>query len=161
MISRLLAVVAITLLLAGTSSDAQVAPPECSPPAQPNAIRLALLIADPNDLPFSGIGRVSVLSPAQGRPAAEDETPRFLQAWYCSDELPQGRYTVEVRMLNFDCTAISISESETGLIVRLIRLRPDRWRASERGQRRFVAAFDPHMSLVERLGSRKCDVATG
>lgn len=161
MITRLVVIATITGLLGSRGSQAQVVPSDCSPPSAPDAIRLALLISLPNDLPFSGIGQVSIRGAARGQSRQEEAQQGFLEYWYCSAELPRGRYTVEVRTLTFDCTAISLSQAETGLVVRLIRLRPDPWRPLHRDPYRWEAAVDPHMSLLERLGSRRCGVNAG
>lgn len=161
MITRLVIIVTATCLLGSTPGQGQVVLPECSAPSAPEALRIALIITDLNDVPFSGIGHVSIRGKTPAPSRQEEVRPGFLEYWYCSDELPRGKYTVEVRTLTFDCTAISIAGSETGLVVRLIRLRPDPWRSSERARSRFSFAFDPQMSAVERLGAKRCGVSPG
>lgn len=160
MCTRLGAILPLVLICAGTSGRAQTPPADCAPPDSPTAIRLALLIADLYDLPFTGIGRVSVRPVAGADSGGAEAAPGFLDQWYCSGELPRGAYMVEVRAVNFDCTAIRIAESDTGLVVRLIRLRPDPWLPPQR-QRRFPWAFDPALSVAERLSSRRCGVSAG
>jgi hypothetical protein len=158
--ARLAAVVAFVLLFRGAPGQAQGPPIDCAPPDKPNVIRIAVLIADLNDLPYSGVGRVSLRRVAPGDSSGPAGEPGFLDQWYCSDELPRGAYIVEVRAVNFDCTAIRISESDSGLVVRLMRLRPDPWRPRSRAAR-FPWVFDPWFSRTEPIGTRRCGVSAG
>jgi hypothetical protein len=160
MTTRFAVLAVATCFSANTPLHAQTVPEDCSAPASPDAVRLALFITDLDGLPFSGIASVSVRTASE--PARDNEAqPAFLQAWYCSDEVPLGSYTVEVRALTFDCVAVSLAATEAGLIVRLIRLRPDPWRPAKSGRGGLPPTVDPHLVLVERLSAKRCGVAAG
>lgn len=79
MITRLVVIATATCLLGTAAARAQVVPDECAAPSAPDAVRLALLISDPNDLPFSGIGQVSIRGRSGGQSRQEETEPGFLE----------------------------------------------------------------------------------
>ncbi|MGH7613807.1 MAG: hypothetical protein ACREMW_07185 [Gemmatimonadales bacterium] len=159
--ARLVVLVTAASLFARTPASAQNVPTDCSAPTASNAVRLALLITDLDGTPFSGIGHVTVFGQRLARPRREAVRPSALEHWYCSAALPRGSYTVEVQAHTFDCVAISLSEADTGLVVRLIRLRPDPWLPPKLGRYGYVPAADPHLALVGQLSTRRCGVSAG
>ena len=159
--TRLVVIATATCLFARTPAYAQVVAPDCPAPTASNAFRLALLITDLDGLPFSGFGRVTIRGQSLAQPRREDVQPGSLEYWYCSEVLPRGTYTVEVQAHTYDCVAISLAKSDTGLVVRLIRLRPDPWLPPKVGPHGFLATVDPHLALVGQLSTRRCGVSAG
>ena len=156
---RLAGLATLVALASASPLRAQVTPTPCDAPSTAGAVRLALLVTDANAVPFSGIGRVTVTGSGIEPSPAEEPRAGFIEYWYCSAELPRGRYTIEVRTLAFDCTEISLPETDSGLVVRLIRLRPDPWRPPPRGRHVFAWSHDEQLELAAELGSRRCGVS--
>ena len=159
--TRLAVFATATFLLARTPAYAQDASADCSAPTASGALRLALLITDLDGQPFSGIGHVTVRGQQLAQPDRKNVQPGSLDYWYCSDQLPGGSYTVEVEAHTYDCVAISLSKADTGLVVRVIRLRPDPWLPPKLGRYGYWPTVDPHLALVGQLSTRRCGVSAG
>lgn len=158
---RLVVIVTATLLFARTPVHAQDSSADCSAPAASDALRLALLITDLDGHPFSGFGHVTVHGQQLSQPNRKNVQPGSLEYWYCSDQLPRGSYTVEVQAHTYDCVAISLSKADTGLVVRVIRLRPDPWLPPKLGRYGNWPTVDPHLALVGQLSTKRCGVTAG
>ncbi len=154
-------IVTATFLFARTPGHAQDASADCSAPTASDALRLALLITDLDGQPFSGFGHVTIRGQQVAQPDRRNVQPGSLEYWYCSDQLPRGSYTVEVEAHTYDCVAISLSKADTGLVVRVIRLRPDLWLPPKLGRYGYWPTVDPHLALVGQLSTRRCGVSAG